>query len=453
MPKFDPAAYAANFDPNAAPAAPTPAGDAAATSAPGAPATLSAGTPWDADPVANPLDVALAAENASPQVAAVAKSIYQQESGSGKNTETSNAGAQGGMQLIPSTFNSVADPGWDIKDPVQNARAGVRYVAQMAQLAGGNPALTAAGYYGGPNAIAKAQQGIAVSDPRNPNAPNTLQYGQQVAARIPQAAPQGSQGNPWDNDPIVSSPPGGVVGGAASAPGVGNPWDNDPIVGSPQSPGAALGAAGNTRAPGQTQQPVQGTPGTVTGPAVHPGGLTPSIVQSVPGTADNVGPPVSAKNPTLAQSLGNFASQVVNHPLDTASNIGNAITTGAANLGKQYMADPLGTINGAIRGLADGATFGTADKLAALANSQLNGTSYQDELLKQRQADQDSGPAFTAGQLGSGLLTDGAGAVGLARMVPTTSKVARVAAGSFGERLTVQPTTWGTTMDRRTMAT
>ena len=30
----------------------------------------------------------------------------------------------------------------------------------------------------------KARRGIAVSDPRNPNAPNTLQYGQQVAARL-----------------------------------------------------------------------------------------------------------------------------------------------------------------------------------------------------------------------------------------------------------------------------
>jgi hypothetical protein len=131
--------------------------------------------PWDNDPiVGTPLDAALAAEGASAPVAAVAKSIYQQESGSGKNTTTSNAGAVGGMQVTPATFKQVADPGWDINDPVDNARAGVRYVQQMAQKAGGDPALTAVGYYGGPGAIAKAQQGVAVSDPRNPNAPNTL---------------------------------------------------------------------------------------------------------------------------------------------------------------------------------------------------------------------------------------------------------------------------------------
>ena len=33
--------------------------------------------------------------------------------------------------------------------------------------------------------LEKARRGVAVSDPRNPNAPTTLQYGQQVAARIP----------------------------------------------------------------------------------------------------------------------------------------------------------------------------------------------------------------------------------------------------------------------------
>ena len=135
--------------------------------------------------MANLFEDALAAEGITGKLADVARSIYQQESGSGKNTKTSNAGAKGGMQIIPSTFNSVADKGWDINDPLHNARAGARYVAQMFKQAGGDPALTAAGYYGGPGGMEKARRGIAVSDPRNPNAPNTLQYAQQVASRIP----------------------------------------------------------------------------------------------------------------------------------------------------------------------------------------------------------------------------------------------------------------------------
>ena len=131
---------------------------------------------------------ALLAEGMTGQMADLARSIFMQESGGGKNTTTSNAGAVGGMQIIPSTFASVADKGWDINNPLHNARAGIRYIQQMNKLAGGDPTLTAAGYYGGPGAIAKAKQGIAVSDPRNPKAPNTLQYGAQVVARMPKRA-------------------------------------------------------------------------------------------------------------------------------------------------------------------------------------------------------------------------------------------------------------------------
>ena len=132
-------------------------------------------------------DVALANEKVNGPLAALARSIFHQESGGGRNTKTSNAGAMGGMQIIPSTFNSVADKGWDIKNPLHNAQAGIRYIKYLDKLSGGNPAITAAGYYGGPGALEKAKKGIAVSDPRNPNAPNTLQYGQQVAARMGKA--------------------------------------------------------------------------------------------------------------------------------------------------------------------------------------------------------------------------------------------------------------------------
>ena len=177
--------------------------------------------PWDNDPVVDPFEDALKAEGLTGKAAAVARSIYQQESSSGKNTKTSNAGAVGGMQIIPATFKSVADKGWDINDPTQNARAGIRYVKQLFEQAGGDPALTAAGYYGGPGGLEKARRGVAVSDPRNPKAPTTLQYGQQVAARLPQEkglvqrgveavipsanAAEVPAGNPWDNDPIVEA--------------------------------------------------------------------------------------------------------------------------------------------------------------------------------------------------------------------------------------------------------
>lgn len=134
-------------------------------------------------------EAALKAEGVSGGLADLARSINKQESGGGKNTQTSNAGAQGGMQIIPGTFAEMADKGWDIKNPEHNARAGIRYIKQLDKRAGGNPALTAAGYYGGPGGLEKARKGIAVSDPRNPKAPTTLQYGQQVVARMGKAAP------------------------------------------------------------------------------------------------------------------------------------------------------------------------------------------------------------------------------------------------------------------------
>lgn len=128
---------------------------------------------------------ALKAEGITGQLADVARSIYMQESSGGKNTKTSNAGARGGMQIIPATFKRMADKGWNIDDPMQNARAGVRYLKHLDKLSKGDPVLTAAGYYGGEGAISKARQGIAQFDKRNPNAPNTLEYGQQVVARLP----------------------------------------------------------------------------------------------------------------------------------------------------------------------------------------------------------------------------------------------------------------------------
>jgi len=132
----------------------------------------------------NTFEYALAAEGVSGPLADLARSVYKQESDSGKDTKTSNAGAVGGMQVRPATFKSVADKGWAISDPVHNARAGIRYLGQMFKQADGDPALAAAGYYGGPTGLEKARLGIAVSDPRNPKAPNTLQYGQQVASRV-----------------------------------------------------------------------------------------------------------------------------------------------------------------------------------------------------------------------------------------------------------------------------
>ena len=135
---------------------------------------------------------------------ATLKAIYSQESSSGKNTNTSNAGAVGGMQIMPNTFNSVANKEWDINNPEHSTRAGIRYGSQLYDANSGDANKTAIGYYGGQNAINKAEQGIAVSDPRNPNAPNTIEYANSITNKMNNAE-QDNLKKLWDSSLEIKS--------------------------------------------------------------------------------------------------------------------------------------------------------------------------------------------------------------------------------------------------------
>ena len=92
-------------------------------------------------------DTAAQKEGMSKDMYLLAKSIFTQESGAGSNTKTSHANAKGGMQIIPSTFDSVADKGWNINDPA-------------------------------------AKRGVPRFDKKNPNAPSTFKYANDVVARM-----------------------------------------------------------------------------------------------------------------------------------------------------------------------------------------------------------------------------------------------------------------------------
>ena len=128
----------------------------------------------------------------NPRERAFLKALHAQES-SGKATEkTSNRDAHGAMQILPATFKSVADAGMDINKPLDNMRAGIRYGMQGFSAAKGDPVLAGAYYYGGPGGMQKAAKGQAVSDPKNPKAPNTLDYGNSIAKRMTAMLPIGS---------------------------------------------------------------------------------------------------------------------------------------------------------------------------------------------------------------------------------------------------------------------
>jgi len=127
-----------------------------------------------------------------PKERAFLKALHAQES-SGKTTaKTSNRDAHGAMQILPGTFKQVADKDMDINKPLDNMRAGIRYGKKGFDAAGGDPVLAGAYYYGGPGGMQKAAKGVAVSDPKNPNAPDTVEYGKSIAQRMTAMLPIGS---------------------------------------------------------------------------------------------------------------------------------------------------------------------------------------------------------------------------------------------------------------------
>jgi soluble lytic murein transglycosylase-like protein len=105
------------------------------------------------------------------------QSVIQQESGFNPDA-TSAAGAQGLMQLMPSTAASlgVTDP----YDPVQSIDAGAQYLSSKLDEYGGNTSLALAAYNAGSGAVAR-YGGI-------PPYPETQNYVQDVLGRYQQLA-------------------------------------------------------------------------------------------------------------------------------------------------------------------------------------------------------------------------------------------------------------------------
>lgn len=134
---------------------------------------------------------------------AFAKAIHGQESSSGVNAKTSNRGAAGPMQVRSAAWKDVASPDMDPKNPFDNMRVGIRYAMKGFNAAGGDPVLAGAHYYGGPGGMKKLMEGKAVSDPENPTAPNTADYGASVAKRMTAFLPVGAAAAATTEKPVV----------------------------------------------------------------------------------------------------------------------------------------------------------------------------------------------------------------------------------------------------------
>jgi hypothetical protein len=127
-----------------------------------------------------------------PKQRAFLKSIHAQESDQALNAPTRDkSGAMGPMQVTKRAWTDVSgkgDPLNNRADPFENMRAGIRYATTGWEKSGGDPVLAGAYYYGGPGGFAKAQKGEGVAAAED-KGQTTLQYGKQVAARMPSMIP------------------------------------------------------------------------------------------------------------------------------------------------------------------------------------------------------------------------------------------------------------------------
>lgn len=129
---------------------------------------------------------------------ALIQAIYGQESSYGKadTSQPNYAGARGPMQVTHSTFEGMKGKGlipadWRHDNPEHTTKAGVVLINHLADKFGDDPRKVAAAYYAGEKAV-RADGTIAdFRDRKNPRAPTTLQYVDQVLGRmgVPGAAP------------------------------------------------------------------------------------------------------------------------------------------------------------------------------------------------------------------------------------------------------------------------
>jgi hypothetical protein len=115
---------------------------------------------------------------------AVWRSIYQQESSSGKDTRTSSTGAIGPGQIMPGTFREWAKPGENIRNPDDNVRVSKRMVEAYHQRYGGDPARVAVAYFSGPGNVAPAGSLTPWKRNSSDGAVSVSQYVQQVVGRM-----------------------------------------------------------------------------------------------------------------------------------------------------------------------------------------------------------------------------------------------------------------------------
>lgn len=136
------------------------------------------------------IDDIISSRNAE-DLAPIIKSIYEQESSSGKvDTSKENyAGAKGPMQVTRKTFDDMRGSGlipenYSFDNPSHLAEAGVALIQDLARRYNNDPEKIAAAYYGGPDAVKNGVVSRSRHDPVNPKAPTVGEYTDKVLSRL-----------------------------------------------------------------------------------------------------------------------------------------------------------------------------------------------------------------------------------------------------------------------------
>jgi hypothetical protein len=131
------------------------------------------------------------------------RSIFQQETGSGANTSTSWAGAQGPGQIIPETFARFKQGNERIDNYDDNIRVSQRMIATFHQMYGGDAKRIAVAYYSGEGNVAPPGSPTpwkVNKQPINPRTgkpdPSVSEYVAQVTGRLGREIPEMTPGTP-----------------------------------------------------------------------------------------------------------------------------------------------------------------------------------------------------------------------------------------------------------------
>jgi hypothetical protein len=144
------------------------------------------------DPRVDPKGIPKKSAPTNDQLKSIQKSVYDQESSSGKadTSKPNYAGAIGPMQILPKTFEWLKQLGkipkdYDIKNPEHNKAGGDALLGHYHDKYKGDPKKVYAAYYAGPDAVNKdGSINTHWRDKKNPKAPTVGQYIQQTLDRM-----------------------------------------------------------------------------------------------------------------------------------------------------------------------------------------------------------------------------------------------------------------------------